>query len=241
MKIIKFIKRNLKWITIISVMIIIISLILLKCFLLQKENVTKELSTLEELELSEKTEPVTEEKSVIVETVFVDIKGEVAIPGVYEIDKTKKVIDVIALAGGFTEQADTSLVNLAKQVTNEMVIIIYSKEEVKKALEEDSIAKIVDKQCICPEVKNDACLNNNETSNTNTSSEDTTVSEGELINLNTATLEELQTLSGIGESKAKAIIEYRESVGGFKTIEELMQVTGIGESLYEKIKNNITV
>lgn len=239
MKIIKLIKKHLKLITIISVMIIISSLVLCKYFLLQKEEVAEEIKPLVK-EQEETT--ILEEEVIAPEKVFVDIKGEVAIPGVYEIESTKKVIDVIELAGGFTEQADTSFINLAKKVINEMVIIIYSKEEVKKTLESDEIVKIVDKQCVCPEIKNDACLNNNtETNNILEENQDTTNSETQLINLNTATLEELQTLTGIGESKAKAIIEYRENVGSFKDIEELMQVTGIGESLYEKIKSNITV
>lgn len=151
--------------------------------------------------------------------------------------KNSVVIDVVQLAGGLTDQADTTLINLAKKVTNEMVIIIYTKDEVKKATEENNIAKIVDKQCICPEIKNDACINDN-TKENETSSEAT---ETKKINLNTATLEELQTLSGIGESKAKAIIEYRETVGNFQKIEDLMEVSGIGEALYEKVKNDITV
>ena len=241
MKIIKFIKRNLKLITIITVMIIISAIAIVKYSLLQSEEVEVIEDTSLLLEEQEQLdEEPSEENIPVVEKIFVDIKGEVALPGVYEIENNKKVIDVIGLAGGFTEKADTSLINLAKQVTNEMVIIIYSKEEVKKALKEDEIAKVVDKQCICPEIKNDACLNNEnqmETDNDNEQSNSST----KLVNLNTATLEELQTLDGVGESKAKAIIEYRESLGRFKNIEELKQVSGIGEALYEKIKDRLTV
>lgn len=241
MKIIKFIKRNLKLITIITVMIIISAIAIVKYSLLQSEEVEVIEDTSLLLEEQEQLdEEPSEENIPVVEKIFVDIKGEVALPGVYEIENNKKVIDVIGLAGGFTEKADTSLINLAKQVTNEMVIIIYSKEEVKKALKEDEIAKVVDKQCICPKIKNDACLNNEnqmETDNDNEQSNSST----KLVNLNTATLEELQTLDGVGESKAKAIIEYRESLGRFKNIEELKQVSGIGEALYEKIKDRLTV
>ena len=64
--------------------------------------------------------------------------------------------------------------------------------------------------------------------------------ENKLVNINTCTKEELLTLSGIGESKANAIISYREENGGFKTIEDLLNVSGIGNSIYEKIKNYIT-
>ena len=232
---IKFIKRNLKVITIINVMIIIISLIICKYFLLQKEEAHEEVKPF----LEEQMEKITLEENDVIKKVFVDIKGEIAIPGVYEIDEGKKVIDVINLAGGFTEQADTSLINLAKQITNEMVIIIYSKDEVKKARENDEIIKVVEKECICPQITNDACLNKeDETANIEN---ETIKKEDKLVNLNTASLEELQTLTGIGESKAKAIIEYREENDGFKNIEELKEVSGIGEALYEKIKNNITV
>ena len=62
-----------------------------------------------------------------------------------------------------------------------------------------------------------------------------------IININTATLEELMTLSGVGESKALSIIEYRNNVGGFKSIEEIKNVRGIGDAAFEKIKNNITI
>lgn len=237
MKIIKFVKRNLKGITIIIVMIIISAIFICKSFLVQKEKVVEEPSIF----LEEKEEEETQKEEVIVEKVFVDIKGEVAIPGVYEIENDKKVIDVIGLAGGFTEQADTSLINLAKQVTSEMVIIIYSKEEVKKALEKDEIIKIIDKECVCPEIKNDACLNNDDKNQPESNTNKEELQENQLVNLNTATLEELQDLTGVGESKAKAIIEYRESNGGFKNIEEIMQVSGIGEALYEKIKEHLTI
>lgn len=239
----KFIKKNLKWITVVFIIILITILIGLKLYLLK--NKEKELETTKTKEQQEET-IFKEEPVEIVKKVFVDIKGAVTLPGVYEIEENKKVIDVINLAGGFTEQADTSLINLAKQVTNEMVIIIYTKEEVKKAIEEDDIAKIVDNECICPEVKNDACLNNNTNNKKETSTDSKTDKTNSnttniKVNLNTATLEELQTLSGIGESKAKAIIEYRDEIGGFKTIEELTEVPGIGQSTYDEIKENITV
>ena len=230
----KFVKKNLKWITILVLIVMLISLSLLKYFLLKQEDkLENDIIPIEELTEVE----TTKEEQEPIKNIYVDIKGEVSQPGVYEIEENKKVIDVVQLAGGLTEQADTTLINLAKKVTNEMVIIIYTKEEVKKAQEENSIAKVVDKQCICPEIKNDACLNT-DSKETTASSEDT---ESKKINLNTATLEELQTLSGIGESKAKAIIEYRETVGKFQKIEDLMEVSGIGEALYEKVKNDITV
>lgn len=232
----KFIKKNLKWITIAAIILLVITMLSLKFFLIKKSKQieAEEVSVLEK----ELEPPESEPLETTIANVYVDIKGAVALPGVYEIEENKKVIDVVNLAGGFTEQADTSLVNLAKKVENEMVIIIYTSEEVKKATAEDSIAKVVDKQCICPEVKNDACIKSNTQSSSTSSTNETNTQK---VNLNTATLEELQALSGIGESKAKAIIEYREKNGLFQTIEELMEVSGIGEALYEKVKNDIAV
>lgn len=237
----KFIKKNLKWITVFIVMIIFVGLAGWKYYLLKMEDRVEDKleinsTIMEDSSLDESKDDLGEE--VLSKNVFVDIKGAVKKPGVYKIEDSKKVIDVVELAGGFTERADSSFVNLAKNVEDEMVIIIYTIEEVKKASEDNPIIKIVDKQCICPEIKNDACLTNK--TDNSISNEEKEVIEGK-INLNTATIDELQTLSGIGESKAKAIIEYRENVGKFGVIEDLMKVTGIGEALYEKIKDNITV
>lgn len=234
----KKIKQNLKWITLALVMIIIIGGFLIKWSLSNKEM---EPVIIEELELSEPETTETEEEITIPKNIYVDIKGAVKNPGVYEVAEDKKVVDVVGLAGGFTDNANTSMINLAKKVTNEMVIIIYTEEEVKKATEPDTIIKVVDKQCICPEIKNDACLNQESNSN---ATNDTTTENGannQKVNINSATLEELLTLDGIGESKAKAIIEHREENGEFKTIEDIKEVSGIGETLYEKIKDNITV
>lgn len=196
-------------------------------------------------------EVITETKKDIREeenkNVFVDIKGAVINPGVYEIEQNKKVIDVVSLAGGLKENADTSFVNLAKKVVNEMVVIIYTKEEVAKAQEPNQIIKYVDKKCICPEIKNDACINNSTKKESNSTSSNKEITDSKdnkedvKVNLNTATLEELQTLSGIGESKAEAIIQYREEHAGFQSVEELKEVSGIGTSLYEKVKDHITV
>ena len=158
--------------------------------------------------------------------------------------KNSVVIDVVNEAGGLTKNADTSMINLAKVVTNEMVIIIYTKEEVKKYQKQEEIIKIIDKECICPEIKNDACINN-QSSNPKESNKNNNQTiennSNKKININKASKEELQTLTGIGESKAEAIIEYRQKNGNFKTIEEIKEVSGIGESAYEKIKDYITI
>lgn len=201
-----------------------------------------------EVENVEKKEQSEDDKII---EVSVDIKGAIKNPGVYVITSDKKVIDVVNLAGGLTEEADTSLINLAKKVFDEMVVIIYTKKEIKDAKSKEEFSLKIEDTCICPTITNDACLNDNSNSsstksdsNSNSSSNtksSTTTQSSEKININTATLEQLQTLSGIGESKAQAIIDYRNEFGNFKSIEDILNVSGIGESIYEKIKNNITV
>ncbi len=176
-----------------------------------------------------------------VKKVMVDIKGAVNNPGVFEMNKDDRVVDVIKKAGGLTNDADTTLINLSKKVTDEMVITIYTKEEMKEKEQECP-------PCECPEI-NDACVSDEktaETSEKNSSSNKTensssSKSTSSKISINTASLEELQTLDGIGETKAKAIIGYRETNGAFKDIEEIKNVSGIGDSTYEKIKDDITI
>ncbi|CDE95069.1 putative ComE operon protein 1 [Clostridium sp. CAG:914] len=164
--------------------------------------------------------------------VYVDIKGAVKKPGVYKINSDKKIIDVITIAGGLMENANTDNINLSKKVTDEMVIIIYTDEEVKNSNIVDTVIKVIDKECVCPNIQNDGCIN--------TEINDSITNVNNIININTATLEELMSINGLGEAKAKAIIKYREENGYFKIIDDLLNVSGIGEALFEKIKEYIT-
>ena len=186
-------------------------------FILYKNNSS---SKEEIVDIFKEPEEIKQEESNI-RKVIVDIKGMINNPGVYEVDSNLRVNDVIELAGGLKEGADTSNINLAKLVSDEMTIIIYSTEEVLEKFKQEVCI------CNCPYIQNDACINSNNDSN--------------LININTAGIEELTTLTGIGDVKAEAIIKYRSEVGKFKTKEELLNVEGIGEALFEKIKDNITV
>lgn len=184
-------------------------------------DIEKTLSNSEELISNTLEEPkVTEAK----ETIRVDVKGMVKKAGVYELAKDSIVNDAIKKAGGLTSKADTTNVNLSKSLTNEMVIYIPKKEEVTKSTVNDAL---VDKSNSVGFIDNES---SNETTNTTTK-----------VNINTATLKELITLSGIGESKAQAILEYRTKNGNFKTLEDLKKVSGIGEAAYEKIKDNICI
>ena len=182
-----------------------------------------------------------EEKSDVKNSCLVDVKGEVKKPGVYELDSDSRVIDALNMAG-LTKESNTKFINLSKIISDEMVIFIYSNDEVKNMLESTNV------ESICDVVHNNACVDSEESiiydkgmdkveSNLLNKNEE---ENDNIININTATLEELLTLSGIGESKAKSIIEYRIKTP-FNKIEDIMNVSGIGESLYNKIKENITV
>ena len=194
-----------------------------------------------------KKEEIIEEKieeETTIEKEYVDIKGAIKNPGIYEIDKNTRVLDIVTKAGGLTEEADTTYTNLSQKLKDEMVIIIYTKEQIKKSKENENLStKQVNNTCICPKITNDTCISKEIkiTTESNKLKENETIETNKIVNINEATLEELLTLTGIGESKAKAIIEYREKNGKFNTIEDIKNVSGIGEALYEKIKDNITV
>lgn len=202
----------------------------------------------------EEIEKTTEEVSdkIIEKQVKVDIKGYVATPGVYEVGESAKVIDVINIAGGLKENADTSRINLAKTVKDEMVIIIYSKSEIESYINSQNKVEIkteyiyVEKPCECPTVNNDACLKEEDLSANEIPKEETKdennneAEEIKIVSINTATKDELMTLPSIGESKANNIIEYR-NINKFTKIEDIKNVSGIGDSLFEKIKDYITI
>ncbi len=135
------------------------------------------------------------------------------------------------MAGGLTNIADTSLINLSKRVYDEMVIIIYSSEEIINYVDTKTNEEIKKEYCSNSndELGNDACIDL-----------DDDVSNG-IVNINLAGVNELMTLSGIGQSKAEDIVNYREEFGLFVVIDDLMNVPGIGESIFDSIKENITV
>lgn len=164
--------------------------------------------------------------------VSVEIKGAVNKPGVYKLEYGSRVDDLIKKSGNLTDNADTSTINLSKKLNDEMVVIVYTKDEINEMRNGSASVKYVERQCTCPMIENDACIediiSNNAINN----------KEG-LVSINTGTIEELMTLPGIGKAKAEAIIKYREENGGFKKIEDIMNIKGIGNSMYEKIKNYI--
>ena len=214
--------------------IIIFLLITISIFLIKKNLNNNQYNDIDITEsLIEETHEIEENKEEI-SKYNVDIKGAVKKPGVYLVNSNITVNDVIEIAGGLASNADTSIINLAKKIKDEMVIIIYTKEEVKKSNIVDTVIKVVEKECVCPNIQNDGCLNEEITDNITNKENDG------LININKASKEELQTINGIGQSKAENIIKYREEFGKFKSIKDLLNVDGIGETLYEQIKVYIT-
>lgn len=185
---------------------------------------------------------VTVEEEIENEKFYVEIKGAVKSPGVYEANSTDIINDIVKLSGGFTKKAYTKNINLSRKVSNELVIYVYTESEYKKAT-----TKEVQPVCECSTYDISNCTDNTVSeivsSDKDTSFSDNTNTDGNntLVNINTASKDELMTVSGIGESKADSIIEYRITNGNFKSIEEIKNVSGIGDALFDKIKNSITV
>ena len=217
--------NNKRIIIYIIVSILIIIGIAIYYFKFYKVN---EIDVVEEVNIQNNEDKI---ENVDSSNIYVDIKGYVEKPGVYSFNKSDnaRVNDLILKAGGLRKDADTTLINLSKKLEDEMTIIIYSQREVNNYLNEKNTLK--EKLELCElKLKNNACIKEN-ISNSN---------KKELVNINTASKEELMTLQGIGEAKASAIINYRTKTP-FKKIEDLLNVDGIGDSLFESIKKSIEV
>ena len=141
------------------------------------------------------------------EKIFVDVKGAVKHPGVFETTKDKRVRDLIEEAGGLLDDADTSTLNLSQKVKDQMVIYVLKHGEKPKQISDGG------------------------SSSSNT----------DVININTANKEQLMKISGVGKTKAEAIISYREKNGDFKKKDDITKVRGIGKATFEKIKDKIEV
>lgn len=202
---------------------------------------------------------VSSEEQKVQEYILVDIKGEVKTPGVYKLPVNSRVIDAIEASGGLTKKAVTTYINLSKTLKDENVIIINKKSELKKIEEKKNIEEIKINNNSSVSVKTSDVITNDVDKvkeETTTESVTKTPEEGSSsaneisseqkkettsVNINESSIEELTTISGIGESKAKAIIEYRTANGPFKSVEDIKNVSGIGDKLYDKIKAYITI
>lgn len=144
--------------------------------------------------------------------IIVDVKGAVRHPGVYTMKDGDRLIDAINAAGGYLPDANSKMINHAMKLTDEF--FIYIPEEGEEMTE-------------MPLTVVQSPLSNS--------------TEDAKVNINTATESELMTISGIGPSKAEAIIRYREEHGLFSSIESLTEVSGIGQKTFEKLEHSITI
>ncbi len=163
---------------------------------------------------------------------YVDIKGSVKKPGVYLVSDANIVQDVINLAGGLKSGAITTNINLSEKVKESMVIYVFSKKELKESNQNN----LTNATCTTNVIEVNKC----DTIKPTTTSNSSNSSQNSLVNINTASKEELMTIPNIGASKADAIIIYRAEKS-FTSIEDIMNVSGIGESVFVKIKDHITV
>ena len=150
--------------------------------------------------------------------VYVHVCGAVVNEGVYALPAGSRVADGIAAAGGFSDAADTVYHNLAALLSDGLRVYVPTVEETKDLSVPERTLTVGD-----------------------TGGIGTLTDEKETgkVNLNTAGLEELMTLSGIGEAKAQSIIQYREKVGPFQSIEEIKNVSGIGDAMFERVRESI--
>ena len=215
-----FFYHKKKFITVILFIIILLGGFVLYKVYAKKLNYSKEIEKkVERKEKIVKKKEDKEEKIENKEEYVVDIKGEVLHPGIYSASKNDRVIDIIKKAGGLKSTADTYYLNLSQKVTDQMVIRVHSRYEVNltKQLELKEKEKRL-------EIKN----------------KKEEIVEKKKVSINTASKEELKTVSYITENIASLIIE-RRSKNPFKNIEELLEIKGIKENTLAKIKENITL
>ncbi|WP_051538099.1 helix-hairpin-helix domain-containing protein [Butyrivibrio proteoclasticus] len=153
--------------------------------------------------------------------VCVYVCGAVNAPGVYSLPSDSRVVDAIEAAGGFSQEADTTYLNLAASISDGIKIKVPT---VSEALQAEG------------GVGSDEFISGGDDSNY---AEDS--SKSGLVNINSAGIEELKTLSGIGDGLAQRIIDYRNDNGRFNSIEDIMKVPGIKDKLFAKIKDYITI
>ena len=163
-------------------------------------------------------------------TLVVHICGAVSAPGVYELPAGSRIIDAVEAGGGFLPEADEACCNLAEEIVDGCQIYIMTKSESCADGQTEKKAGI--------QTSPDSDM---QTTDINVRSNSTTALENGLVNLNTADVAALMTLPGIGESRAKAIISYREQQGAFTKIEDIMKISGIKQAAFSKIKDKITV
>ncbi len=155
--------------------------------------------------------------------IYIHVCGAVKNPGVYKFDREPRVIEAVKRAGGFTKKADRTSVNLAGTVTDGTQLVIAKKSAGKNTSSGQDLS------------------NQPQDDSVHAGQAATGPDSTGKVNINTATREELMTLSGIGEAKADLILSYREEHGAFQKIEDIMNISGIKEGVFGQIKDSITV
>ena len=163
-------------------------------------------------------------------TLVVHICGAVSAPGVYELPAGSRIIDAVEAGGGFLPEAEEACCNLAEEIVDGCQIYIMTKAESCADGQTEKKAGI--------QTSPDSDM---QTTDRNARSNSAPALENGLVNLNTADVAALMTLPGIGESRAKAIISYREQHGAFAQIEDIMKISGSKQAAFSKIKDKITV
>ena len=213
--------KKIIFIVVITLVIIIVAIYQISANQKEEEYDYLEITQNAELQNTEQEENIEiQEQIKQEETIFVHVTGQVNNAGIVEVKEGARIIDVINAAGGMTDKADETKINLAYKIEDGQKIYVPSKEDREEIpyITSESGKNIIEEK---------------------TSKKETV--RNVMININTADVKGLQELPGIGESTANKIVEYRKTNGKFKTIEDIKNVKGIGESKYEKIKNNICV
>lgn len=154
-------------------------------------------------------------------TVYVQVTGAVKYPGVYELPEGSRVFEAIEKAGGMTDDARAESINQALEVSDGQLIVLYTQQEWQQM--QAGTMNGSEDLAAAQDVLSESAADDGR------------------ININTASAEQLCTISGIGESRAQSIITYREQNGAFGSIEEIKKVSGIKDGLFQKIKDKIKV
>ena len=204
----EFLKQNKK--------IVIISIIIIMLIIGYFNNSKEETITKENLILNTNENKINTNENDENSQIIVHIAGAVKKSGIVKLQEGSRIEDAIKLAGGLSDDADITNINLAYVIEDGTKIRIPSKkdEEIQK------------EQYIIP----DSGIETEDKTNLSN-----------IININKANQTELESLSGIGPSLATRIIEYREQNGNFKSIEDIKNVSGIGDNKFENIKSYIKV
>ncbi|MFN8674009.1 MAG: DUF655 domain-containing protein [Candidatus Sericytochromatia bacterium] len=181
----------------------------------------------------------TTNANVISTMATVHIKGAVNKPGIYKVPTGMRLVDLLSKAGGLKKDAFINDINLTDSISDGTNIYIATKKEVEKVIQQTKVENIHSFETKTTK----AYIEHTErkTKNQKSKSKNKKVSPNLIVNLNTATLEQLNNLPGIGEKMAENILSYRAKKGKFKSIEELKNIDRIGTKKFNKLKNKVSV